>query len=104
MTKFITTIAVAAGILIAPNVAQAAGTFSNVKAINDAGQVIQVKQSRRHNRRHHNRHAGGRFFFDHNFHGDYPYRSCSRLKRKAFYTGSNYWWKKYRRCMSNRYY
>ncbi|MEM7301316.1 MAG: hypothetical protein AAF468_09560 [Pseudomonadota bacterium] len=28
-----------------------------------------------------------------------PYRACRWLKRKARYTGSRYWWKRYRRCI-----
>ena len=114
MIKFITPIAVAASVLSMPTVSKAAGIFNNVQAVSDAGQVIQIKESRRrdrgrarhkrHNRKHrHNRHVGGHFFFDHDLHGDYPYRSCRRLKRKAYYTGSHYWWKKYRICMRNRY-
>ncbi|HUS97341.1 MAG TPA: hypothetical protein VMX97_11420 [Hyphomicrobiaceae bacterium] len=35
------------------------------------------------------------------FAGSYhrPYRSCGWLRKKARWTGSHYWWRKYRRCM-----
>lgn len=43
------------------------------------------------------------FFFHHKRHrGGYGGR-CHWLKKKAHYTGSRYWWKKYKRCMY-RYY
>ncbi|MEP0943836.1 MAG: hypothetical protein ABJH63_07700 [Rhizobiaceae bacterium] len=113
MTKLITVIAVAASVLIMPNVSAAAGTFSNAQAFNDSAQVIQIKETRqrnrgraRHNRKHnrkHSRHVGGHFFFDHDYHGGYAHHSCRRLERKAYRTGSRYWWNKYRFCMRHRY-
>ena len=33
------------------------------------------------------------------YHGDYRYRPCRWLKRRAHMTGSPYWWRRYRRCM-----
>ena len=119
MTKLVTAIAVATGILLMPNMAMAGGTFSSVKSIQNQGSVIQVKETRRNGRGvrkhrklrkkghgHHNRHrhAGGHFFFDYDYYGDHAYRSCRYLKRKARYSGSRYWWKKYRRCMNRHYY
>ena len=112
MSRLITAIAVAAGILIMPNVAQAAGTFSSVASTDNPGQVLQIKETRRHNsgrqRKHrsnrHNRHAGGNFHFGSDYYDGHVYRSCRFLKRKARYSGSRYWWNKYRNCMDRRYY
>jgi len=36
--------------------------------------------------------------------GEYGYaRECRYLERKAYYTGSPYWWRKYKRCVVNYY-
>jgi hypothetical protein len=37
------------------------------------------------------------------YHGDYRYRPCRWLKRRAHMTGSPYWWRRYRRCMRRNY-
>ena len=52
--------------------------------------------------------VGGKFkkFKHFKFHyGYYPgYRSCYWLKKKAIYTGSKYWWHRYKECKFFYYY
>lgn len=45
-----------------------------------------------------------RFHRFHKFHGYHWGGSCHWLKRKAYRTGSRYWWKKYKRCLYFKYY
>ena len=50
----------------------------------------------------------GRHFHGHHFHGhvwhDYrPYHGCRHFLKKARYTGSPYWFNKYRRCIGYYY-
>jgi hypothetical protein len=112
MTKLITAIAVATGVLIMPNTSLAAGLVGAMASVENAGQIIQIKETRRRkpgrsrNQRHnrHNRNAGGHFYFGPDFFDGHIYRACRQLKRKARYTGSRYWWNQYRRCMDHRYF
>ncbi len=109
--KLAAAIAVAAGVLIMPNMAQANGVVSNLQSISNIGQVHQIKNNghhnhrrARHNRHKKHRHFGGHFYFGHDYYGRPSYHSCRRLKRRAYATGSRYWWKRYRRCMNRNYY
>lgn len=109
--SIVAAIAIAAGVLMAPNGAQAAGPIGNQQALFEANQVVQIKQTRRHKKRHvrkhrhrNHRHVGGHFFFGHGYHDRPYYRSCRFLKRKAYRTGSRYYWRKYRNCMDRYYY
>lgn len=111
-TKLVTAIAIAAGVLIMPNVAQANGATAGLQGMENVSQIEQVKDTRKRNRgrahrnRHHNKHRkfGGHFYVQHDFYGHNPYRSCRSLKRKARHTGSRFWWRKYRNCMERYYY
>jgi len=61
----------------------------------DTAEIIQVK--RRGGRRHRRFHK--RFFHGHWGHyGHYYGGGCYWLKKKAMYTGSHYWWKRYKYC------
>lgn len=92
--KIVTAIAVAASVLVMSNAAEAGGKRNGIHA-SDSFHSVQHK-------RHHKRGGFKRhFYFDH--YGYNPGHACRRLKRKAYYTGSRYWWKRYRHCM-NRYY
>lgn len=61
-----------------------------------------------HGRNYHGHDHGHHYNYDrghYGFHawGHDTYRSCSYYKKKARYTDSSYWWKKYKRCVV-RYY
>ena len=92
--KIVTAIAVAASVLAMSSVAEAGGKRHGFNS-SDSFQTVGHKRhgKRRHSKRHFH-------FSDHFYDGHRPYRTCRRLKRKAYYTGSRYWWKKYRRCAS----
>jgi len=45
----------------------------------------------------------GHGYFDVHFWDNGSHRTCGYYKQKARYTGSSYWWKKYKRCVV-RYY
>lgn len=51
-------------------------------------------------------HIGGGGFgveIGHGYHRRYGTRRCRWLRRRARWTGSNYWWRRYRRCMRRNY-
>ncbi len=112
--SIVAAIAIATSILIAPNGAQAGGLIGSQQSLTTLNQVQQVKQSRRHkkrnfrhnrhNRHRNHRHAGGNYFFGGHYFDGHSYRTCRRLKRKAYHTGSRYWWNKYHRCMDRNYF
>ncbi len=56
---------------------------------------------------HHRRHRGwgGVYFAAPLYYGDYGYGygDCHWLKRKAWRTGSSYWWRRYNRCVDRSY-
>ena len=54
-----------------------------------------IKVGKRGGRRHRHRHFRFHGYWDH-----YPvyYHGCYWLKKKAYRTGSRYWWKRYKRC------
>ncbi|MEM7299611.1 MAG: hypothetical protein AAF468_00895 [Pseudomonadota bacterium] len=87
----LTALAVAASLMVG-----AVGSVTTSTAA-EAGSVVKVhfKKKGRHFHRH--RHFG----YHHGYYN--PYRQCRWLKRKARRTGSRYWWREYRICMS-RYY
>lgn len=75
--KLITALTVAASVLASVSIAEAGG-------------------------KHKGRHGGGKHFHGHVWHdyNDYrPYHNCRYYLKKARYTGSHYWFKKYRRCI-----
>jgi hypothetical protein len=49
-------------------------------------------------------HIGGSgFHVGHGYHRGWRFRRCNWLRRRAMWTGSPYWWRRYRWCM-RRYY
>lgn len=52
---------------------------------------------------HGHRYGHGHGYFDIHVWDHDSYRSCGYFKRKAHYTGSSYWWKKYKRCIVSYY-
>ena len=98
--KILTAIAVATGVLAMSNAAEAGGKKRH--GFHGHDHVKSVQHKRHHKHRRYNR-RDRHFSIDF---GNYHYpsvHSCRRLKKKAYYTGSRYWWKKYQRCI-NRYY
>ncbi|MEM9331677.1 MAG: hypothetical protein AAGA53_10145 [Pseudomonadota bacterium] len=76
--KIITAVAVAASVLATVSVAEAGGKNKG-------------------------RHFGGKHFYGHVWHDYYghrPVHNCRYFLKKAQYTGSPYWFKKYRRCIN----
>ena len=100
-------IAIAAAIagaiaLSAPASAGTAGT----SGFQNADLVVKVGHNggKRFKRfRRHNRHWGHGFHYGHGF-KHYGYRGCGYFYKKAKWTGSRYWWKKYNRCIHGGYY
>lgn len=62
--------------------------------IQNAGLVLDIGfKKKRHHRNH-------RYWHGYNDFGSYHYGgNCRYYKKKARWSGSRYWWKKYRRCM-----
>lgn len=56
-------------------------------------------------RHHRHRGWGGVYFAAPLYYGayDYGYGDCRWLKRKAWRTGSSYWWRRYNRCVDRSY-
>lgn len=81
-------------------------TMKTVTAIALAASVLAMSgAAEAGGKKRHFKHGGHgiHFIFDQDYYGHKPRRSCRWLKRKAYYSGSRYWWKRYRRCV-NRYY
>ena len=96
--KIITAIAVASSVLVMSNVAEAGSRAPGVYG----GEFVQKIGHKRHRKHRHAKHG---LFYDHGYYyGHNPYRACRWLKRKARYTGSHYWWKRYQRCMDRYFY
>ena len=79
--KIITAFALAASVLATASVAEAGGKHKGG--------------------RHIGKHFHGHIWHDYNHYR--PYRGCNRFLKKAKYTGSQYWFNKYRRCIGYYY-
>ena len=102
------TIAIAAAIAGAIALASpaSAGT-SGAAGFQNADLVVKVGHNggKRFKRfRGHKRHFGYGWGHGHGFkHYGYGYHGCGYFYKKAKWTGSRYWWKKYRRCTHGYY-
>ena len=105
-TKFITLAAAAIVGAVALSTTASAGTTGGAQGFQNADLVIKVghKHRKRFKRfRRHKRHFHGHWNYGYGFnnHG-YGFHGCGYFYRKAKWTGSRYWWRKYNRCV--RYY
>lgn len=101
------TIAIAAAIAGAIALASPASAGSaTTTGFQNADLVVNVGHNggKRFKRFRHGRHFGWHRGYRHGFkHHGYGYRGCGYFYRKAKWTGSRYWWKKYNRCIGGGY-
>ncbi len=98
-TKIVTAIVLAASVLVVSSAAEAGQRRHGGHKVERHNK--HFNKHNRHNRhdrwnkhrRHHNGHFGIYFGYED------PYELCAYYKRKAYHTGSRYWWKKYKRCI-----
>ena len=89
----------AIGMLFAGGAAQAA-SFTPAPAV--AADSNLVQKSHGYHRYWSRGHRHGRRW-RRRWHRPYRARGCGWLRRRANYTGSPYWWRRYRHCMARRY-
>ncbi len=113
--RLISMAAAAAFLIVATPGPQAQATAAKVPMLKtDTSELVEVRKkrrykARRHFRRHHRAHRH-RHYRRHRHHRRWRYRGprfsiylggasrCAWLRRRAYVTGSRYWWRRYRRC------